>query len=215
MKTLYSSSFLSVILAFFIFMGAKDYPIVTPGNVEGYSFSNIVEPEPKLFSETSLPESVTIEIFETFGCKDCMNFSLGTYKELKEKYKDDPRVEIKRFTIPDLSNEGEVAATIGVECAEEQGKGWEMYEALHITTQPLSQREVDLIGQELGLPVIAFRACLKSDKYGAKIGEDIAYAEEKGITRKPTILIGDYILYGNQPIENIERVIERIFNPSF
>ena len=213
MKPLYSSAFLSIILAFFIFMGAKDYPILTPGNPGGYSFSNIIEPAPKLFSEASPPESVTIEVFETFGCKDCMNFSLGTYKELQEKYKDDARVELKRFTIPDLSNEGEVAATIGVECAAEGGKGEEMYEALHITSEPLSQREVDLIGQELGLPVIPFRACLKSDKYGAKIGEDIAYAEEKGITRKPTILIGDYVLYGNQPVENIERVIDRILNP--
>jgi predicted DsbA family dithiol-disulfide isomerase len=100
-----------------------------------------------------------------------------------------------------------------MECAEEEGKKQEMYEALHVTTETLSQREVDLIGQELGLPVIAFRACLKSDKYGAKIGEAIAYAEEKGITRKPTILIGDTILYGNQPIENIERVIDKILNP--
>ncbi len=168
MKTLYSSTFLSLIIAFFAFLGVQVETITIIQNIE-HSFSNIEKPLPKApDSETDI-SPITVEIFYSFGCSGCSSFGLNTIPALQEKYLEDEDVDLKLYITPVSDDKGQYYSAVGVKCASEYGKYWEMHNKIHSTPEPLSSREVDLLAQELELPVMEFRSCLKSGKYDEEI----------------------------------------------
>ena len=207
-NTLYSSTFLSIIIAFFAFLGLEGETIVLQDLA--HSFSNIEEPLPRAPDAGPVDLPIAVEVFYSFGCYGCNDFGLSTVPLLQEKYLEDEKVDLKFYITPASDDEGQYYAAIGVKCAAEHGKYWEMHNKIHSSTEPLSSREIDLLGQELELPILEFRNCLKSGKYDEEIGKAIDYANQKEITRMPTILIDGYKLYGNQPVENIEKIVNEI-----
>ncbi|MBU1935194.1 DsbA family protein, partial [Patescibacteria group bacterium] len=217
----YSSTFLSIILAFLVFLGVQGGPVeVTDDQGLQYHFSNIIRPVPEVLLdefgeaiEEKKPEKVTVEVFTTFDCSECDRFAIDTFLPLREKYLEDESVEVKLFVVPDRESEAEYYSAVGIQCAAEQNSYWEMYRALHETPDPLNKREVDLNAQGLGLEIVPFRNCLNSGKYDEMIEADIAYAEGRGATTKPIVFIGGYVLLGNQPIENIEKIIKEALSP--
>jgi len=208
MKTLYSSTFLSLILAFLALLGNSGMPITLVGDTPIPSFQTVIEPiGPTLMSAEQ--GKVKVEVFNTFGCQDCNRFGQNTLPDLIKKYSDSPEVELHLYLAPDKASESELSAARGALCATRYDRFWDMVNLLY-RTENLSQREVDLDGQELGFPVKEFRACISSADFDSKIDEDIAYAAGRKISQKPTILVNDTILLGAQPIENIERIIKKI-----
>lgn len=215
MKTLYSSTFLSVILAFFTLLGIQGEPAQIVKSEPIPVFSNIFRPDFQPvteFENEPIVEEVNIEAFYTFGCRDCKGFSLNTVPALYEKYTDNEDVNLEIYLNPNTEDAGEYYPAVGVKCAEEYEKYWEMHSEIASTPEPLSFREVDLIGQGLELPVTGFRSCLKSGKYDEFIGAVNDVANEKGVTKMPVIYINDYVLTGEQPIENIDRIVKEILS---
>jgi protein-disulfide isomerase len=210
MKTLYSSTFLSIIIVFLAFLGYNGQSVVLSENAPEHLFSYIETPLPKAPGEEPVELPITVDVFYSFGCPGCSDFGLNTIPALQKKYLEDKDIDLKFHIAPVQDDAGAYYSAVAVKCAAEYGKYWEMHKKLNETSDPLGQREADLLGQELGLPVSGFRNCLKSGKYDEDIGKVMDYAGQKGITKLPTILIGDYRLYGDQPIENIVKVIDEI-----
>ena len=209
MKTLYSSTFLSLIIAFFMFLGISGDSVVIQKDQSHPFFSSILRPLPQPpGAPVKLP--TVVDVYYTFGCPDCASFGAYTIPALQQKYLEDNKVDLKFNIIPDTEDEGQYYAAVGVKCAAEQGKYWEMHRELNMTQEPLSFREVDLIGQGLGFPVMEFRNCLKSGKYDEEIGAEIQKALDKGISKLPVIFIENYELIGNQPVENIVKIVDEI-----
>lgn len=213
MKKLYSSTFLSIILAFFTYLGMQEQQIDIVKSEPIPVFSNITKPDIQPIDEfgtKSAIEKVSIEVFYTFECKGCDNFGLNTVPALIEKYSEDEKINLQIYLNPDTKNDGQYFAVKGIKCAEEYEKYWEMHRELFLIHEPLSQREVDLTGQVLELPLYEFRNCLKSEKYHDFMNAVNDVAKEKGVTKMPVVYINDYVLTGNQPIENIQKVINEI-----
>jgi protein-disulfide isomerase len=208
MKTLYSSAFLSVILAFFAILGMQNENIVIKKGQPVPLFSNMEAPVSAVITDSLEP--ITVDIFNTFGCHDCKNFGIATVPALIEKYSENKEVDIRVHTIPNMDDESEYYAAVGLKCANEYGKYMAMHNELHADREKLGLREVDLLGQELELPLIPFRECLKSGKYDEEISAEVSYAKKNNIIQSPTVLVEGYRLYGNQPVENIQKVINDI-----
>jgi len=206
----YSSTFLTLILAFFIFITSHGQEPVFVTPTERPVFTNIVEPPRVMGPENQelKASQIVVEIFNGFDCPDCRDFSFDTLPFLKEKYGSSDAVKLVYYTVPEVDNDDQIRALIGLKCAEEKGKFWEMYSDLQLN--PATGREADLTAQGLGLELMDYRNCVKSGKYDEEIQTMMDYVSERGIHRKPTVLIGDYILYGNQPMENIEKIINEV-----
>jgi protein-disulfide isomerase len=211
MKTLYSSSFLSLIIAFFMFLGIGGDNIVVQKGQQHPLFSTILRPLPNP-PGTPVKLPTLVDVYYTFGCPGCASFGAYTIPALQEKYLESDNVELKFNIIPDTEDDGQYYAAVGVKCAAEQGKYWEMHRELNMTTESLGFREVDLIGQGFEFPIMEFRNCLKSGKYDEEIGAEIQKAAEKGVSTLPVIFIEGYELIGNQPVENIVKIISEIQN---
>ncbi|MBN2306754.1 thioredoxin domain-containing protein [Candidatus Peregrinibacteria bacterium] len=210
MKTFYSSTFLTVVLAFLALLGRTGTPVVIVQNAPTPAFQTIIEPiGPALEAEEG--SKVKVEIFNTFDCQSCNSFGQGILPQLVEKYGGDDHVDMHLFLIPNRASEAELYATRGAYCAAKYNLFWDMIYKMH-ATEELSKREVDLLGQELGLPILEFRSCLDSEEFDETIGRDIAYAQVRQISYVPVIFVNDTLLLGAQPVENIERVINKYLN---
>ena len=208
MKTLYSSTFLSAVLAFLLLLGQTEQPVNLVQTDIRPIFKTIVEAE-----TTSEPsEGVSVEVFNSFGCPDCDVFGLGTLSQLHEKYGNDETEEFHLYLTPDKANVGELYAVKGAHCAAKFGRFWDMVRELH-GLEVLSRREVDLTSQGLGLPIVEFRRCLDSDEMMEQIDADIARKRERAVDVRPTVFVNDVFLIGAHPLENIEREIQRSLNP--
>ncbi|MBN2087577.1 thioredoxin domain-containing protein [Candidatus Peregrinibacteria bacterium] len=213
MKTLYSSSFLSIILAFFTLLGMQDKPAEIIKSEPLPTFSNIIRPATQPISEfetVQITDKVNIEVFFSLNCEGCNIFGLYTVPALYEKYSENENVNLQIYLNPNKENESEYYAVTAIKCAEEHDKYWEMYNEVFTSDEPLTRREADLIGQGMGLPIYEFRNCLKSGKYDEFIDAVNDVAKTKGVKRMPITYINDYILMGNQPIENIDKIVNEI-----
>ena len=207
MKTLYSSTFLSLILAFLALMGKSGMPVIVVQDGPIPSFQTIIEPIGPALPPVA-GEKIKVEVFNTFGCKACNLFGQNALPDLVKEYTGSNTVDLHLYLVPDKANEGELFAARGVQCAAKYDRFWDTVYKLY-QTDALSSREVDLAGQELGFPVKEFRNCIGSQEFDGKIDEDIAYAASRKIGQKPTILVNDTIMLGPQPIENIDRIINK------
>jgi protein-disulfide isomerase len=207
MKTLYSSTFLSLILAFLALLGQSGTPVMIVQDGPTPAFQTIIEPIGPTLPRNTLGK-VKVEVFNSFDCKSCDLFGQNALPDLVKKYTGSSDVELHLYLIPDKTKESELFATRGALCATKYDRFWDTVYKLH-QTEGLSSREVDLVGQELGFPVKEFRDCIGSEEFDGKIDEDIAYGTSRNIGQKPTILVNDTILLGAQPIENIERIINK------
>lgn len=210
MKTLYSSTFLTAVLAFLALLGKTGTPVTVVQNAPMPAFETIIEPiGPSLMPADD--DKVKLEIFNTFGCQDCDLFGQGILPQLVEKYQDNEKVDLHLYLIPDMENEGELYATRGAHCAAKEDRFWDLTYEMH-RADVLNKREVDITGQGLHLPILEFRSCIGSDEFDDQIRQDIAYAQAKKIDEKPTILVNDTVLLGPQPIENIDLIIDKYLN---
>lgn len=210
MRTLYSSTFLTAILAFLGLLGSTGTPVMLAENAPMPAFQTIIEP----IGPAPEPEpgaKVKVEIFNTFGCQACDIFGQGILPQLVAEYENDDAVDLRLLLAPDRENDGELYAARGAYCASKYDRFWDMIYKMH-EADALSKREVDLLGQELGLPVVKFRNCLDSEEFDENIGQNISYAETRGASSLPIIFVNDTVLLGPQPIENIERVINKYLN---
>ena len=174
------------------------------------SFQTIIEPLGPL-PEPNNQEQVKVEVFNTFGCRTCDIFGQGILPQLVEKYSNNGRVNLHLYLVPDRESEAELYATRGAHCASKYERFWDLVFKMH-ESEELGKRAVDVLGQELNLPILGFRECISSDTFDEQIGLDIAYGEARGASPHPIIFVNDTVLLGSQPIENIERIISKYLN---
>ncbi|VVB56510.1 Thioredoxin [uncultured archaeon] len=142
----------------------------------GQSFSREIEGDPNA--------TVTIAEFSDYECPYCMQ-ALPTIQQLMEEYRGKVRLVHMNFVVhPDAH----LAALAG-ECAGEQGKYWEMHDAI------FSQKKYDNAGlaqtaQSIGLDGAKFSACLSSGKYEPALTAQQAAGSSAGVEGTPTFIIG-------------------------
>jgi protein-disulfide isomerase len=195
------SVFFSIIIGFFGFLGVGheinivSQPVVTP------PFTNIIE-MPPVATVYNPDTAIRIDIFDHLQCASCQHFMLNVLPALKAKN----NVEVRIYLQPDVNEERELMAALRVKCAADQGKFWEAHTALHKTNGELTSKA---LADEFELDFNALKACVENQDHRDAIDKDIAYAKEKNVAHLPSVIIRNLHLIGNQPLENIERILKQ------
>lgn len=155
-------------------------------------------------------DSVKIDIFDSFNCAKCSEFALNTLPKIKNLEKENSDIEIRLYFVPDINDELYYQSALSLKCAADQSAFWDMYEKLHKNKSDLNKKSFLQFGKELELNTGALTECLKEETHKNSVMADIKYATDKGIKIKPTLIINEYKLLGNQPFENIERIINKV-----
>jgi protein-disulfide isomerase len=158
---------------------------------------------------------VTVVEFADFRCPFCERFYTDTEPQLLKDYVDTGKVKFVFRNYAFLGAASTVAAN-AAECANEQGKFWEMYDYLY-KNQPdesdTSMYTVDNLtsgaATAIGLNTDQFSSCLSANKYDKNQAADLAEGQSIGVSGTPTFYINGTQLVGAQPYASIKAVIDQ------
>ncbi len=164
---------------------------------------------------------VTIVEFMDYECPFCQGFARDTFPLLKQHYIETGKVRYvaRDFPLPKHSR-ARPAATAAA-CAGEQGRYWEMREALLAAAGQL--RDEDFAGhvRRLGLDIPAFDACRGEPRHLLRLDQDFAEARALGVSGTPTFLVGasagrvarGRLLQGDEDYAAFEKVLAGYLTP--
>ncbi len=148
---------------------------------------------------------VTLVEYGDFECSYCGQAE-GVIRELLSSHGDDVRYVWRHLPLNDVHPSAQLAAEAS-EAAAAQGRFWEMYDILLAHQDQLAPR--DLVGHanELGLDVERFRDALRRREYAARVSEDVASADESGVSGTPTFFINGRRHYGVYDIDTLTEAV--------
>ncbi|PIY96288.1 MAG: disulfide bond formation protein DsbA [Candidatus Kerfeldbacteria bacterium CG_4_10_14_0_8_um_filter_42_10] len=154
-------------------------------NSDSATYQNVNAPRP--FQGNSDANIILAE-FSDFQCPACQNAKL-LVDELLEKYRDQIKFEYKHFPLIALHPNAYNAA-LAAECANDQGKFWEMYDLLFDHQNNLAKDDLKLYASQIdGIKTDSFNICLDTKAKKKIVDADLNEAEAKGISGTPTFFL--------------------------
>ena len=192
---------------------------------EAYHFRNLL-PAPRSrgavrshYSRGPEGAPISLVVFSDYQCRYCLALH-KTIQQLAEEFPNDIRVTAKQFPLP--SHPRAQGAAEAALCAGEQGRFWQMDDALYDEAALVENGEVAKIAQRVGLDTGRFTACLQSGRSAAELRTDKAEASALGISATPTMLLNGQLISGTRPYDALKGIImteiERlsvIYNPAY
>jgi protein-disulfide isomerase len=129
---------------------------------------------------------ITLVEFSDFECPYC-SAAAPKVDAILAAYPKDVKLIYKQFPLS-MHPHAEMAAEASL-AAREQGKFWEMYEALFKNYRQLSQAKISEIAKSLGLDMSKFEAEVSSGKYKSEVKKDITDGEEANVYGTPAFYI--------------------------
>ncbi len=150
--------------------------------------------------------AVTIVEFADFECPYC-GALYSTLERIEADYKDWVNVVYYQFPLVSIHPHAQKAAEASL-CANEQGKFWQIHDAMYNDQQNLTVADLKKKAFQLSLDTEKFDTCLDADKYFAEIRKDVAQGSQNGISGTPAMFINGRLLVGNQAYGDIQKIID-------
>jgi protein-disulfide isomerase len=153
--------------------------------------------------------------FSDYQCPYCKNFWEQTEPQIVDTYVSSGKVYFTSrsagnwvsHNIGGGSTESQDAA-MAAYCAADQGKYWDMYDALFTNVigedaGSFTARRLQLIAENVGLDMQTFNSCFTSGKYLNQVNQDFTDANAAGITGTPFFVI-TYMAGGQTKTDTID-----------
>jgi Na+/H+ antiporter NhaA len=148
---------------------------------------------------------VTLIEYGDFECPYCGQAE-QVIRELLISKGDDIRYVWRHLPLNDVHPEAQLASE-AAEAAAEQGSFWEMYDLLLANQDALMPRDLIGYAREIGLDVGRFEDALRTRRYAGRVREDVASADESGVTGTPTFFINGRRHYGVYDIDTLTQAV--------
>ncbi|MEK7138628.1 MAG: DsbA family protein [Patescibacteria group bacterium] len=159
--------------------------------------------------------SVVLVEFSDFQCPFCRTFWRDTLPLIKSEYIDTGKVKFVYRDFPLSFHPGAMPAAQAAECAEEQGKFWEMHDKIFSEQDKLGSGTVQFDSNDLkkwagevGLDMPKFNSCFDSQKHGDEISKDQSDGQAAGVNGTPTIFVNGQPIVGAQPFSAFKALID-------
>ena len=139
---------------------------------------------------------VTIVEFMDIQCPYCSS-SARMLKRLADDFNGDVKLVFRHFPIPSIHSRA-IPAALAVECAEDQGKFWEMLYILVAPNANLNEQSIGEAADELELDRTVFDACRNSSGAMNRVNSDWQMGQDLEIHATPTIFVNGLRLVGLQ-----------------
>jgi Na+/H+ antiporter NhaA len=123
----------------------------------------------------------------------------------------DVRYVWRHLPLNDVHPRAQLAAEAS-EAAHAQGKFWEMYDTLLAHQDELTPQDLGDYAEQLGLDRKWFGDELRQRAYAARVSEDVASADESGVSGTPTFFINGRRHYGVYDIDALTSAIRAAKN---
>lgn len=148
---------------------------------------------------------VTIVQFAEFQCPYCGKAGEAVDKVL-ETYGDDVRMVFRDF--PLSFHPRAIPAAVAANCAGEQGKYWEMHDALMSNQRALEEADLSGHATSLQLDLSKWNTCRQDPTQTAEVMKDFEDGQAVGVSGTPAFFINGIMISGAQPFEEFKRIID-------
>ena len=155
---------------------------------------------------------VWVVMVSDFQCPFCKQWEQETYPKFRDEFVKTGKVRLAYVNFPLNSHVHALPAAEAAMCAGAQGKFWEMHDALFATQAKWEELEspatvFDSLAVAAGVDAARWRECVSSGKMKPLIRADHDRASVAGASATPSFMIGDKMLVGAQPIEQLRLAI--------
>jgi len=158
--------------------------------------------------------------YADFQCPYCGQFARRILPEIEKRYVSTGRLRVvfKHMPLHEIHPQAVMAAETA-ECARQQGKFWQVHDAL-FADQRLDEASLVEKARANGLGLEQFSECVRGNG-GVRVKQDLAAARALGLAVTPTFLIGrdvggavkvEQIVTGVREIDVFTRAIESLLN---
>src|SRR5262249_53505716 len=150
---------------------------------------------------------ITIVEFADFQCPFCGRVQ-PLLKDVLAKYKGKVKLAYRDFPLAPIHPHAEIAAEAS-RCALDQGKYWEMHDAMYSDQTKLDEAALVKTATRLGLNDASFASCMRSGKYKELVQQDLQAGTEAGVNATPSFFINGEFLGGAQSAADFATIIDR------
>ncbi|MCS6842369.1 MAG: Rcas_1661 family thioredoxin-like (seleno)lipoprotein [Roseiflexus sp.] len=156
---------------------------------------------------------LTILEFSDFLCTACAFHVEETEPAIIDAYVVTGKARIVYRHLLQLG-EDSLRAAEAAECAGDQGKFWEMRDAIY-RNQALLYSASDLgatlayLAQTINLNLDKYNSCVQSRQHRARLEADFRAAQDAGVRSRPVFDIAGTRLVGARPFKDFQEIIER------
>ena len=148
---------------------------------------------------------VTVVEFSDFQCPYCSSVT-PTLKKISEKYGDNVRIAFRHFPLA-FHDKAQKAAEASL-CAKEQGKFWQMHDAMFSDQNKLQVADLKTTAAGLEVDTEQFNECLDSGKYADAVKKDAEAGKAVGVSGTPAFFINGRMVEGAVPYDQLAAVID-------
>lgn len=172
-----------------------------------------VESQGYVLGSPSAPLEVTE--FGDFECPQCGRFATLTEPDIRTRLVNTGQIRMRFIDFPLDMHRNTWSASIAAACADQQGKFWEMHDAIfaaqdqwdgEATNNP--NKILKPIGENLVADKAKFDQCVDNQETKAKVQAHLAMAEARKATGTPTFLIGDQQLTEFLSYDDFKKLVD-------
>jgi protein-disulfide isomerase len=149
---------------------------------------------------------ITIVEFSDFQCPFCSRAE-SVVDEVMKKYGN--KVHLVYRDYPLSFHPFAEKAAIASECAKDQGKYWEMHNAMFGNQSKLAVPDLVETAGGLGMDKDKFKTCLDSDKFKSEVQHDFQDGQKYGVSGTPTFFINGIMIVGARGVDSFSEIIDR------
>src|SRR5271166_5198667 len=149
---------------------------------------------------------VTLVEYGDFVCPYCGQAE-GTIRELLAEFGDDVRYVWRHLPLNDVHPNAQVAAEAS-ESAAAQGDFWGMHDVLLAHQGELGVSHLAAYARQLGLDADRMLEELRRREYEPRVSEDVASADESGVSGTPTFFVNGRRHYGAYDIATLTSTVQ-------
>jgi protein-disulfide isomerase len=148
---------------------------------------------------------ITLVEFSDFECPYC-SIAVGEVNTIMAAYPKDIRLIYKQFPLS-MHPHAPLAAAASL-AANQQGKFWEMHDALFKNYRKLSREHILELAKEVGLDMQKFTADLDSPRFQAVVKKDLSDGDTAGVYGTPSFFINGKHYNGALNLETVKPILD-------
>ena len=141
--------------------------------------------------------------FADFECPACGQFATITEPDVRKRLVESGTISFRFLDFPLDQHRNTWSASLAAACANEQGKFWEMHDAIfgaqdqwngEVTSRP--KGVLQKLAESVGVNGSQWEACFDSQKYTPNIRANQKEGEQRAVRQTPTFVIGSKMIPG-------------------
>jgi protein-disulfide isomerase len=166
---------------------------------------------------------VTMVEFTDYQCPYCRRHKVNTLSQILKNYVETGKVKyhLGQFPLGSIHKRAAAASQAAL-CGGDQGKYWELHDAIFDNQRKLSDDDLAGYAEAAGLDVAVFKDCLSTGKHALKVKADLQEGTKAGVRGTPSFVMGltdpdtdekfhaTVFLRGAQPYAAFQKAIDEL-----